>query len=605
MTLWFLAVIAGVLAAWIQYGRASLTPRLLGAALLRFVSAAVIVALLLGAPAGRAASPQVDVALDASESWLRASDSSAWHAALDSAQRIGGSRVQRFGDTLRIDATRAAPTDHASRLRDVVDAAAGSGRPVVVITDGEVEEGELLAGLPRGSRALVIPRREGADVALSSIAAPRALLAGDTVQVQVTLAVGSIALPGGTLELRLDDVRLDTVHVPALAPYAERTVAMRGVVAAGGPARGDRSAVLRAIVRALGDREPRNDTIAVAVDVTRAPAAVFVSTAPDYDAREAVAALRGVTSLPTRAFYRVAPGMWRVDGTLASVEEKIVREAVRDAPVVVLHGDTAMFGAPRAASRGALLLFAPPAADDGEWFASAAPVSPLAAALAGIPFDSLPPLSVAPSLPRGEWEALVTRRGGSVDERRVALVGWETPRRVVVLGASGFWRWRFRGGIRADAFAALFGTVYDWLAAGRSDQRAVLPDGGVVRAGTAVRWRRGAATDSTVGVLLVRRGAPMRAVPMTLRFAHGASLTETPSLPSGIYDVRVQGGVSVLVVNPSRELVPRRSTITSGAVGGEPALGDAPRLRERGWAYALVILLLCAEWLLRRRVGLR
>jgi hypothetical protein len=63
--------------------------------------------------------------------------------------------------------------------------------------------------------------------------------------------------------------------------------------------------------------------------------------------------------------------------------------------------------------------------------------------------------------------------------------------------------------------------------------------------------------------------------------------------------------VSVLVVNASRELLPHRPTVRSGAVGGEPALGEPPILRERGWVYAIVVLLLCAEWLQRRRVGLR
>ena len=150
------------------------------------------------------------------------------------------------------------------------------------------------------------------------------------------------------------------------------------------------------------------------MDVTRAPAAVFVSTAPDFDAREAVAALRGVTSLPTRAFYRVAPGMWRSDGTpRRAPTRETVREAVRDAPLVVLHGDTACSAPPRAATRGALLLFAPPAADDGEWFASAAPVSPLAPRSAALPFDSLPPLGVGAVAAAGEWQGLVARRGGA------------------------------------------------------------------------------------------------------------------------------------------------------------------------------------------------
>ena len=180
MIAWLFALLAGALAAVVQYGRALLAPRTMWLALLRAVAAALIVALLLDAPAGRATTPVPDVALDASESWLRAADTTAWKAAVDSSARVGGT-VHRFGDSLRIDATRNPPTDHASRMRGVVDAATGSGRPVVIVTDGELDEPELLPGLPRGSRTIVLPKREGADAAVSLLDAPRALLAGDTV----------------------------------------------------------------------------------------------------------------------------------------------------------------------------------------------------------------------------------------------------------------------------------------------------------------------------------------------------------------------------------------------------------------------------------------
>jgi len=599
MIVWLIALLAGALAAAVQYGRRVLEPRTLPLALLRALAATLVVALLLGAPAGRASSVAPDVALDASESWLRAADSAAWKAALDSAARIGGA-VHRFGDSLRVGASGGAPADHASRVRNVVDAATGSGRPVVIVTDGELDEPELLAGLPRGSRTMVFARHEGPDAAISELDAPRALLAGDTVSARVTVVGGAAGSGAGRVELRLDDAVLDTVSLSALAPFAERVVALRGI------ARGvERGALLRAIVRVPGDRESRNDTLTLGVDVTRAPAAVFVSTAPDYDAREAVAALRGVTSLPTRVFYRVAPGTWRTDGTLAHVEEKAVREAVRDAPMAVLHGDTAVFGPPRAATRGALLLFAPPSTEEGEWYAMAAPVSPLAPTLGIMPFDSLPPLSVAPLLPAAEWQGLLTRRGGAQEDRRPALVGWETPRRIAVLGASGFWRWRFRGGVKSDAYSALFGALYDWLAAGRTDRRAVVPDGAPLRAGMPVRWRRGAPADSVATVVLVRRDGTAQRRTVAVRFADGASVAETSALPVGIYDVITAGGTSLLAVNQSREWVPRRGTVRSGAVGGEPAVGEAPVLREQAWIYLLVVLLLCAEWLLRRRVGLR
>jgi hypothetical protein len=597
MALWLIAIAAGIAGALIQYGRLRQGTRTAPLALLRTVSIALVVALLLSAPIGSASTPPSDVALDASLSWTRASDSSAWRAARDSAAKLGGSSLL-FGDSLRA-ATASAPTDNASRVRAVVDASTGSGRPAIIITDGELEEPELLSGLPRGSRTIVIPRKEGPDLAVSSVESPRALLVGDTIHARATLVAGSAGAPAAKLEIRLDDALIDTATIPALPAFAERVVPFRGVISGA-----ERAAVLHVAVRAAGDREARNDSLAIGVDVTKAAAAVFISTSPDYDAREAVAALRGVTSLPTRAFYRVAPGMWRSDGGLTRTDEADVRAAVRDAPVVVMHGDTSVFGAPRMATRGALLLFAPPATEDGEFFAFSTPVSPIAPSLGGMPFDSLPPITVAPLLPRAEWQGLLTRRGGSQEDQRPALVGWESPRRIAVLGASGLWRWRFRGGVRSDAYAALMGALYDWLAEGRTDRRAVVPDGQVLRAGSPVRWRRGAPADSTAAVVISRRGAQQRDS-ITVHFTEGAVVAESPALAPGIYDVTTAGGVATLAVNASPELIPHRITVKAGKVGGEPSLGDAPLLREKGWAYALVILLLCGEWLLRRRAGLR
>ena len=601
MHLWLIAVVVGGLVAAWQYGRAALTPRFAALALLRALAVMLVVALLLDAPAGRPTVVGPLVALDASESWLRAAPACPrWRAALDSARALGGNDWIVFGDSVRADRSPDAPVDRASKLRAVADRFAGGGRPVIVITDGESDDAEAMGDLPRGSRALVMPCPPGRDGALSALEAPRTMLSGDTTTVRVTVVAGASGADAGRVELRLDSLMLGAAPVIALAPYAEQVIELR--VTAGGA---ERAAVLRATMRARGDMEPRNDTLGVGVDVSRSPAAVFVSTAPDYDAREAVAALRGVTSLPTRAYYRVAVGAWRVDGTLARVEEAAVRTAMRDAPMVVLHGDTSVFGPPRAATRGALLLFAPPVDDEGEWFAAAAPASPLSVIVGAIPFDSLPPLSVAAVLPRGDWQGLTVRRGGASDDRRVALTGWDSPRHVAVLGAAGLWRWRFRGGTRADAYGAFFGALYDWLAAGRSDRRAAVPDVAPQRAGAPIRWRRGVAGDSVVVVTITRRSATGRVYSVPLRFPDGATVTETPPLPAGVYDARMDGGSAVLVVNASRELVPRRPTITSGRTGVASALGDAVALRSMGWLYLLAVSILCGEWLLRRRAGVK
>ena len=118
MTTWLLAVAAGLVAAGVQYGRGAMQPRTLPLALLRALAATLVIALLLSAPAGRAATERSEVALDASESWTRASDGSAWKAALDSVARQGGT-VRQFGDSVRV-ASGGEPRDHASRVRDVV-----------------------------------------------------------------------------------------------------------------------------------------------------------------------------------------------------------------------------------------------------------------------------------------------------------------------------------------------------------------------------------------------------------------------------------------------------------------------------------------------------
>jgi hypothetical protein len=184
-------------------------------------------------------------------------------------------------------------------------------------------------------------------------------------------------------------------------------------------------------------------------------------------------------------------------------------------------------------------------------------------------------------------------------------VGWETPRRVAVLGAAGLWRWRFRGGTRADAYGVLFGSLYDWLAAGRSDRRAVVPEAEPLRAGMPVRWRRGAPGDSVVHVTITRRSATGRVYSLGLRFTEGANVVESPPLPPGVYDAKMPGGSAVIAVNASRELIPRRPTVSTGTIGGLALIGAASSVREIPWVWLLAILLLCTEWVLRRRMGLR
>jgi hypothetical protein len=107
-------------------------------------------------------------------------------------------------------------------------------------------------------------------------------------------------------------------------------------------------------------------------------------------------------------------------------------------------------------------------------------------------------------------------------------------------------------------------------------------------------------------VRLVRRGAPPHTDSMMLHFGATGTVTESDPLAAGVYDVTVgDGGVAILVVNGPRELLPRVPTVQSGSVGEAAVAGERPRLRDSGWPLVVALAALCAEWLLRRRGGLR
>ena len=602
MLSWLAAATAATIAALLVYGGRGVrigSPAPIAAGL-RFAAILLLVAALLDAPLGRARPARPFAALDVSASWRRGGDTTAWREARRRALEVDADTLLLFGDSVRVAPLPGVPDDRASRLRPAVERALAAGRPLVVVTDGEVVDAESAGELPAGSRVEVVASPPRSDAAVTELEAPRAALAGDSLDVRARIAAGGAGSGTGTLTVSLGDRPVHVLALDSLPAWGERIVEMR--VPAAGPAG---PALLAAVVSAAGDAEPRNDTLAVPIDVSRAAGAVFVSTSPDVDARFIVDLLRGALALPTRGFWRVAPGQWRTDGTLAAVSEAEVRAALRDAPIVALHGDTALFGPPRQATRGALALIAPPRAPDGDWYVVQAPPSPLSGQLAALPFDSLPPLTVARALPDGDWIGLTAARGRA-GERRPVFTGSERGRRVVVVGASGFGRWRFRGGASSDAFAATWGGIVDWLAAGRTDARAAVPDDGVLREGEPVRWRRGSSTDSVVRIVLRPRGdASAGADTMLVRFPEGANIVDTPPRAAGLYDVETDGGSSLLVVNVSTEWIPRRPTLRAGTSGASAARAERLGARDTGWIYLAALLLLAAEWLLRRRLGLR
>ena len=619
---WILALALGVAAAWLAYGRVGSLARsratLLGA--LRALAVTIVAAILFGAPSAppRPAAPLVAIDVSASSRRAVGDENSivrAWRERLAAAVKADAPGADAFvivGDSIRdisaaeISALRS--DDQGSRVRAAVDRAASLGRPLVLLTDGEVDDAEALAEAPAGSIVRVLANAPRTDGAIADMAVPTNATAGDTITVAATVTAGASATPDAQLRVVVDGIAPVVLPVPALAALTSTRVTTTIALP-----RGARSAIVRSVLLMPGDAEPRNDTLSSTIDIGDRPSAVFVSTAPDLDVREALVVLRGALNVPTRAFLRVAPGVWRVEGSLAPISEDDVKTQAGAAGMLIVHGDTAW--RPRAAVRSAtgakaLWVPAPPTAiaragevaRTPEWYASGVPASPLASALAGLPLDSLPPLTLAGPA-KGSIPVLTAQLGKRGEAVPAIAARTENGVRTIVVSGSGYAGWALRGGRSAEAFGALWGAIFDWLAAGRGDVRAARPIASLMRAGEAVAWRRGG-VDSIVSVRLSRRGES-GVDSLTLRFVGASFETTSPALAAGVYDVQAEGGASVLVVNASREWVPRPPTVRDGVLSRGALSSDAPRLADAGWPFVLALLVLCGEWIGRRAVGYR
>jgi len=529
MLLWILALLAGAGLAYLTYRQQPSGPAAPVIAL-RAVAGVAVAALLLNVPLGSSQPLAPWVGVDVSASWATVGGAEGWARArevVDSLRAEGADSLFVFGDSVRADSLPTVPTDRNSRVGALIDAAIAVGRPLVLVTDGALDDPDRVARLPRGSALRVIAATPRPDAAIALLDAPGGALGGDTISVRLLTKAGAAGAAAGSVTLRLDDRVIQTAPLAALEPFEEREVRIEVSVPA--------NDATRRLSAALGggDAVQENDTASAELVVSGAAAATFISSAPDQDARFALAVLRGTRRGPVQGFWRVAPGQWRVDGSLRPVTEQAVRSAAASSPLLVLHGDTAIFGAPRSLTRRALVLLAPPPVAE-DYYPVGTGDSPLAAVLAGVPWDSLPPLDVAATPARG-YSAVVARRARRFDERSVITLE-DGPRRSALIAASGLWRWRLRGGRAADAYNAVWGSIFDWVGADLSN--------------AATRDR-----------------------------ANGAA------------------GRS--------EYVPRRATVREGAVGDGVPLDQAPRALGAWWLAAIAIAALCAEWLLRRKIGLR
>ena len=521
-----------------------------------------------------------------------------WVEARDSATRWG--EVRRFGDERGSDDTL--PDRGRSLLGPALIASSASDRPVIVVTDGEIEDaGDLPPDLLPRVAVRLFPRTVRPDLALTRVTGPMRVTAGDSIPLELEVqAVGGATADSVVVEAALGGKRL------AARTLRLRNGSARGRLAFASSAVGPGEHVLRVSLVGAGDAEPRTDTRLHVVSVAPTPGVVLLADPADWDSRFLYRTLREVAQLPVRGFARVDPDRWRSMADLSIVPMETVRQAARRADLLIQMGPAGSL-AEGTTARG---VWSWPAGSDtsalaGDWYLSAADASPVAGAFLGQPVDSFPPaIQLTPRQPRpGDWVALsaqLGRRGAP----RPAVFGRETGRvRRVDVAVDGLWRWAFRGGSSEQSYRTWVAATASWLLGGADSARgsarlvrAVVSNGRPV----VFEWTA-PGPPAALGVAWSGEGAPRAD---TLRFDGGGHATVW--LAPGEYRYRLAGGGggTVAVEEYSEELPPRPLALSPHEARQAVSAGRRAA-RDWLWLFGLAVAALAGEWIARRRLGLR
>ena len=534
-----------------------------------------------------------------------------WAAALDTARALAhGDVIWRFGARVTaFDST--APRDGASRLAPALTAAAARGGPVAIVTDGAIaDHADAPADVLRSARIVVLPRTPFFDAFVSDVTGPSRIAAGDTIRLRVSYGTAGkretgngkrtatlVASVGGRrLASRVVDLP-DSGVVSADLPFPASRFPFPGWVA------------VEVGLEGVGDEEARDDARTLVLQVSAAPSIVLLASPPDWDTRFLAHALEDVAQAPVKVLVAADPGgtRWRDAATLAAVRPGEVARAVPGAALLVEAGDPATFA--RVTAKGALLVWPLGRRQEGDWYVQPPVASPIAGALAGVAWDSLPPVTalgeLAPSSPSDSSPviALTARLARRGPPRAVIALSQRDGKRRATIAAGGLYRWAFRGGASAEAYRALVAGLTDWLLAGGtgSGERFV-PVTTVTANGLPLQWRWTAAGEPRDVVLSLAtvRGQQQD----TLRFDAGGRAELW--LPSGQYRYASAEGPErglVAVDTYSDEWRPAPVVVAPqpGATGGRLA-GVA--LRDRWWLFVAAIAAFAGEWAWRRRQGL-
>ncbi len=584
-----------------------------------------------------------------------------WVSALERAKDLAraGAQVLLFGETPRVvpfDSLDALlPVASTSRLAPALARAAEAGATdVTVLSDLRLDdpvEAELSLGrTPFG----VEIERSGEAVRNAGVARfelpPRAE-SGTPLSVEIAL-FSEETDPGDTIRVEVwEEERLvASAGVPAVEPGLLATATIRL------PAPSDTGWLrYRLLVSLPGDRFEADDAKSAYTEVDPTEGGlVLLSLEPDWEPRFLLPVLSQITGLDSRGFLSLSGDRYLRLGSGAEVVPPVgeaeVREALAGADFVVLHGlgaaapdwvSTTLAEAPRAivfpSDPAGALASGVEARNhlDGEWYTTPdLPPSPLAASLSGADLTGLPPLTAI--LPRrtpgtAPGPIPLQRQGSGPMEAGLVLEENGGRRRAVVL-ASGFWRWAFREGSDREAYRRLWAGVAGWLLASAPQEGAapVRPEKRVWSSREPMEWRapgligrevsfRLSVDDSVNGSANGSTGDSVgdSVVLDTTVVVDGAGLIRTRALPVAEYSYLITlpgedgsiGSGRIESERHSLELIRQPVDISPREAGGGAGATSrarlGPPLRTHPAPYILILVLLSAEWIGRRRGGLR
>jgi hypothetical protein len=568
-----------------------------------------------------------------------------WQAAVAEARSRAGDRpVLLFGDRARPvrvgTLPESAPGDVRTRLLPGLQAAAEAGvRNVVVLTDGGIEDADAVARwAPRLGLGVetVIFGGEIANTSVVEASAPQWVDAGEAVPLEYAVAGGRDSV---AVVVRRDGRVIGRSVVPAAPAGRLSTGSMQLQLE---PSASGDGWVRLEVGLENGDAVPDDDRRTIYVQAGREPAGVaLVSFRPDWEPRFLAPLLEQSLGLPLRAYLRGATGQYvRLAAGLdagAAVQETDVMRAIERGQLVVLHGlgiDAPAWAHEALRTAAHVLVF--PADDasgldlptavgapvQGDFFPSqAVPPSPVAGLLTDLELTGTAPLSsLRPvAVPAGAWAPLMATRGRQGAVLPLAVAGEIDGRRWAIAAGSGYWQWAFRGGAERQTYGRFWSALAGWLAQERTVAAlpAVRPAALALPRGADVPWVSPALIADSLHISLADETGAVITDTVVSGARTDTVYTSAPAPGHYSYRARAfagdnvtQGAGMLTIERYSPELArgridPERLASSAETVRGRDRARRGTPLHATAYPYVLLVLLLAAEWILRRRWGLR